>query len=98
MARCFIYNGPHKVKDCLERKKLLALMTIDDKGESDSKAPQRVNPFQLLNVVHGEIPVQKSQMHVHAIVNGVHVKAMMDSGATHNFVATIEVAKLGLKL
>lgn len=73
-------------------------MTIDDKGESDSKAPQRVNPFQLLNVIHGEIPAQKSQMHVHAIVNGVHVKTMMDNSATHNFVATREVAKLGLKL
>ena len=37
-------------------------------------------------------------MYVHAIVNGVQVKAIVDSGVTHNFVPTKEVAKLGLKL
>ena len=37
-------------------------------------------------------------MHVHAIVNGVQVKALVDSGATHNFVATREGTRLGLKL
>ncbi|RVW58098.1 Retrovirus-related Pol polyprotein from transposon 17.6 [Vitis vinifera] len=37
-------------------------------------------------------------MHVHAVVNGVQVKASVDSGATHNFVATKEATRLGLKL
>ena len=37
-------------------------------------------------------------MHVHAIVNGVQVKALVDSGATHNFVATKEATRLVLKL
>ena len=37
-------------------------------------------------------------MHVHAVVNGVQVKALVDSGATHNFVATREATRLGLKL
>ena len=63
-------------------------MTIDDKGEVDSETPHKVNPLQLLNVIHGETPIQKSLMHVHVIVNGVQVKAMVDSGTTHNFVAT----------
>ncbi|RVW49989.1 hypothetical protein CK203_082283 [Vitis vinifera] len=70
----------------------------DDKGKSDSETPSRVNPLQLLNVIHGETHVQKSLMHVHVIVNSVQVKATVDSGATHNFVDTREVAKLGLKL
>ena len=63
-------------------------MTIDDKGEADLETPHIVNPLQLLNVIHGETPIQKSLMHVHVIVNGVQVKAMVDSGTTHNFVAT----------
>ena len=46
-------------------------MTTDDKGESNSETPHRFNPLQLLNVIHGETPIQKSLMHVHAIVNGV---------------------------
>ena len=37
-------------------------------------------------------------MHVHAVVNGVQVKALVDSGATHNFVTTREATRLGLKL
>ena len=37
-------------------------------------------------------------MHVHAVVNGVQVKALVDGGATHNFVATKEATRLVLKL
>ncbi|RVW40269.1 hypothetical protein CK203_082804 [Vitis vinifera] len=80
------------------REKLSALVTAEDKGDSDPETPPRVNPLQLLNVIHGETPVQKSLMHIHAIVNGVKVKALVDSGATHNFVATKEAARLGLRL
>ncbi|RVW30894.1 Transposon Tf2-12 polyprotein [Vitis vinifera] len=98
MTGCFICNGPHRAKDCPKREKLSALVTADDKGDSDPNTPPRVNPLQLLNVIHGETPVQKSLMHIHAIVNGVQVKALVDSGATHNFVATKEAARLGLKL
>ncbi|RVW98465.1 Transposon Tf2-8 polyprotein [Vitis vinifera] len=95
---CFICNGPHRAKDCPKREKLSALVTAEDKGDSDPETPPRVNPLQLLNVIHGETPVQKSLMHIHAIVNGVKVKALVDSGATHNFVATKEAARLGLRL
>ena len=74
------------------------IMTINEKGESNLETLSRVDPLQLLNVIHGETPIQKSLMHVHVIVNGVQVKAMVDNGATHNFVVTREATKLGLKL
>ena len=73
-------------------------MTADDKEESDSETLPVVNPLQLLNVIHGETLVQKSLMHVHVVVNCVQVKTLVDSGATHNFVATKEANRLGLKL
>ncbi|RVW21233.1 hypothetical protein CK203_114573 [Vitis vinifera] len=73
MMGCFICNGPHRAKDCPKREKLSALVTAEDKGDSDPKTPPRVNPLQLLN-------------------------ALVDSGATHNFVATKEAARLGLRL
>ena len=98
MVGCFICNGPHRARNYFKREKLSALVTADDKGESDSKTLLRVNPLQFLNVIHGETLIQKSIMHVHAIVNGVQVKAMVDNCVTHNFVATRKVAKLGLKL
>ena len=37
-------------------------------------------------------------MHVQVLLNGIRVKAMVDSGATHNFVATSEASRLDLKL
>ena len=37
-------------------------------------------------------------MHVQVLVNEIRVKAMIDNGATHNFVATSEASRLGLKL
>ena len=98
MAGCFICNGPHRAKDYPKREKLSALVTTDDKGDFDSETAPRVNPLQLLNVINGETLVQKSLMHVHAVVNGVQVKALVDSGATHNFVATRDATRLGLKL
>ena len=63
MARC---HCPHKSKDYPKREKLLTLVTVDNKREFDSKIPLRVNPLQFLNVIHGETPVQKSLMHMHA--------------------------------
>ena len=98
MAGCFICNGPHKSRDYPKRDKLLNLMNVDNKREFDSEIPPRVNPVQFLNVIHGETLVQKSLMHMHAIVNGEQFKAMVDSSVTHNFVATKETTKLGLKL
>ena len=98
MAGCFICNGPHRARDCLKREKISALVTVNDKGESNLETLSRSNPLQLLNVIHGETLVQKSLMHVHAIVNGVQVKAMVDNGTTHNVVVTREATKLGLKL
>ena len=76
-----------------KREKLSTLVITDDKGDSDSETPPRVNLLQLLNVIHGETPVQKSLMHVHAVVNGVQVKAIVNSGVTHNFVATKKATK-----
>ena len=73
-------------------------MSANDKGDSDSETAPRVNPLQLLNVINGETPVQKSLMHVYVVVNGVQVKALVDNGVAHNFVATREATRLGLKL
>ena len=37
-------------------------------------------------------------MHVQVLINGIWVKAMVDSGAMHNFVATNQALRLDLKL
>ena len=95
---CFICNGPHRAKDCPKREKLSALVTADDKANTNSDSPSRVNPLQLLNAINGENQPQKTLMHVQVLLNGIRVKAMADNGATHNFVATSEASRLDLKL
>ena len=94
---CFIFNGPHRAKDCPKREKLNALVTANDKASTNSDSPSRVNPLQLLNVIGGETQQQKTLMPVQVSINEIRVKAIVDSGATHNFVATSEASRLGLK-
>ena len=95
---CFICNGPYRAKDFPKREKLSALVTADDKANTDSNSPSRVNPLQLLNVISGKNQLQKTLMHVQVLLNGIQVKAMVGSGSTHNFVATSEALRLDLKL
>ena len=95
---CFICNGPHQAKDCPKREKLSSLVIANDKASIDSASPSRVNPLQLFNAISGENQPQKTLMHVQVLINGIRVKAMVDNGATHNFVATSEASRLDLKL
>ena len=81
-----------------QEEKLSALVTADDKANTDSDSTSRVNPLQLLNAISGENQPHKTLMHVQVLLNGIRVKTMVDSGAMHNFVATSEALRLDLKL
>ncbi|KAG8391291.1 hypothetical protein BUALT_Bualt01G0172700 [Buddleja alternifolia] len=94
---CFICGGDHLMRDCPKRSKLNALMTEDDDSGKDV-APSRVNPLQLLSAIQGKSPNHKGLMYVKISVNGQVVMAMIDTGATHNFVAEREIQKLGLNV
>ena len=50
-AGCFIYNGPHRAKDCPKREKLNAMVAENGGGQSDEKVPSKMNPLQLLNAL-----------------------------------------------
>ena len=85
---CFICSGPHRFRDCPKRDRLSALIVkyAGDDGGVDEDTP-RVNPIQLLNMITTEQQVPlKGQMYVTARVNGKAVRAMLDTGATNNFV------------
>ena len=62
------------------------------------ESPSRVNTLQLLNEICGQTTAPKSLMFVETLVNCVRVKALVDSGTTHDFVAIRESARLGLNL
>ncbi|KAL0386157.1 UNVERIFIED_CONTAM: hypothetical protein Sradi_3010000 [Sesamum radiatum] len=91
---CYLCNGDHRMRDCPKRGKLNALIAEADDDEGGSS---RVNPLQLLGALQ-EKPPKQVLMYVRGQVNGKEVMAMLDTGATHNFVADQEIQKLGLTL
>ena len=55
-----------------------------------------MNPMWMLNVMHSEGPTKTTLMHVQVVVNGARVKIMVDSRATHIFMASRGASWLGL--
>ncbi|KAL0328234.1 UNVERIFIED_CONTAM: Transposon Ty3-G Gag-Pol polyprotein [Sesamum calycinum] len=83
------------MRDCPKRGTLNALVAEADDDEGGSP---RVNPLQLVSALQERSPTQKGLMYVRVHINGKAVMAMLDSGATYNFVANREIQKLGLTL
>ncbi|GAV79110.1 gag-asp_proteas domain-containing protein [Cephalotus follicularis] len=100
-SRCFLCDGPHRARDCPRKEKLNALVA-GDMGSSEpyGKGPTRVNPIQLLSTIR-EVAQAKpfpGLMYVKVVLNSVEIFAMIDTGASHNFVNERIVGKLGLKV
>ncbi|XP_065632783.1 uncharacterized protein LOC136068889 isoform X1 [Quercus suber] len=96
-ASSFICNGPHHARDYLKREKLNAMVAKDGSGQSDEEVPSRVNPLQLLNALCAG-GTSKGLSYVQVKMNENGAEGMLDSGATHNFVADWMVQRLGLKV
>lgn len=55
--------------------------------------------MQLVNAITAEkTAATKGLMYIRAIVNGKEISAMVDTGATHNFVTDRMVGQLGLQV
>ena len=93
---CYICDGSHQARDCPRKEKLNAILA--EEGENNgSKVPTRANPpFQLLNVNRAEA-THKGLMYIE-LTSWQKIVALVDSGATHNFISTRETARLKLKL
>ena len=83
---CFICNGPHRAREYPKREKLNVLVAKDDRGQSDEEVPSRVNSLQLLNALSVE-GTSKGLSYVQVEMNRNGAKVMLDTSATHNFVA-----------
>ena len=69
-----------------------------EEGEDNGvEVPIRANPLQLLNVIRAEV-THMGLMYVELLTGGQKIMALVDSGATHNFVSTKEASRLELKL
>ena len=96
--KCFLCDGPHWARECLKRKALSAMIERETMQEGDDT---HMGSMQLLNALKAKQakkpPQSKGLMYVEANVNGMSTKAMIDTGATHNFVSEEEARRLKLQ-
>ncbi|GKD56642.1 putative retrotransposon gag domain, aspartic peptidase domain protein [Tanacetum coccineum] len=94
---CFICDGPHRAQDWPKKASLNGMSAHEDEYTSDGGS---MGSIRILNAIKGktEVPkvVGKGLQYVEATINGVKVCALVDSGATHNFVADDEAKRLGI--
>jgi len=97
---CFLCGGPHWSRDCPKTKALNALTAnLEEQRSSDGKEDAQVGSLQLLNVIQStpKIPA-KGLLFVDATINGKDTRALIDTGASHNFISVEEAKRLGLKV
>ncbi|GMP84440.1 hypothetical protein CsSME_00037971 [Camellia sinensis var. sinensis] len=105
---CFLCNGPHLVRNC-PKKTLSAMKKKAAKGsdsESTSDREAQLGSIQLLGSVSKKNEkmqeprsIQKKDvLYAEVKVNGMTSHALVDTGATHNFVSIEEAKRLGLKM
>ena len=83
-TNCFLCDGPHWARDCPKRKTLNAMIE-----EKEQEGDAKVGSLQLLNALKAKPMPKTTQskglMYVEALVNGKATKALVDTGATHNY-------------
>ncbi|GJT21152.1 retrovirus-related pol polyprotein from transposon TNT 1-94 [Tanacetum coccineum] len=94
---CFICDGPHRARDCPKKASLNGMSAHEDEEASDGGS---MGSIRILNAIKAKMEeskvVRKGLQYVEATINGVKVCALVDSGATHNFVADDEAKRLGI--
>ncbi|GAV69863.1 gag-asp_proteas domain-containing protein [Cephalotus follicularis] len=94
---CFICEAPHSARDYPRRGALNAVMAQNENGvNANSEAPTRVAPLQLINALRTMPP--SGLLYVNMMVQGHQVSAMVDTGATHSFLAERMVNRLSLRV
>ncbi|GKB53560.1 putative retrotransposon gag domain, aspartic peptidase domain protein, partial [Tanacetum coccineum] len=84
-------------RDCPKKASLNGLSAHEDEEASDGRS---MGSIRILNAIKAKtnVPkvVGKGLQYVEATINGVKVRALIDSGATHKFMADDEAKRLGI--
>ncbi|KAE8681992.1 hypothetical protein F3Y22_tig00111277pilonHSYRG00011 [Hibiscus syriacus] len=95
-GECFLCKGPHPMSSC---PKLGSLSAIVDHQDTESQA--EMGSLQVLNALKAKslTPTPSNGlMYVEAVINEKLTRAMLDTGATHNFVSKDEAKPFGPKV
>ncbi|KAL2504007.1 Uncharacterized protein Adt_19628 [Abeliophyllum distichum] len=104
---CFLCGGPHRVKDCPQKQFVNALSqlisrTLGSKQHVSQASSHCEADYEededVIGVFSHRCNTISHQMMEKGKINGKSIKAMVDTGATHNYNASPEVECLGLVL
>lgn len=97
---CFLCKGPHKAMYWPQREKLSSLLQREEAMEEAVQEETTMGSLRLLDSIKGKVgvpkPERKGRMYLSAKVNGVDTKALLDTGASHNFLEIGEAKRLGI--
>uniref|UniRef100_A0A803LVV6 Uncharacterized protein n=1 Tax=Chenopodium quinoa TaxID=63459 RepID=A0A803LVV6_CHEQI len=106
---CYLCGGPHWARDCPGRQKLSAIIASGGESSGDDAQMGSLRLFSSVRatpkaeestkvVQVSTLPRPKgSLMFVDTLVNGRASEALVDCGASHNFITEKEAMKLGIK-
>ncbi|KAH7663392.1 Acid proteases protein [Dioscorea alata] len=94
--KCFFCNGPHRARECPTKAKLAALVEEREESPHESK----MGSLQLLSAIKAKMEApkmeKKGRLFLEAKIGGQLVKALVDTGASNNFLQHHEAKRLGI--
>lgn len=97
--KCFLCDGPHMARECPKRNKLSAL--TEERDEQGRQQENKMGSLQILNAIKAKVEVPKSEkkgrLYVLARVGEQDVRALVNTGATHNFLELNKAEQLGIR-
>ncbi|CAL1380625.1 unnamed protein product [Linum trigynum] len=95
---CFLCNGPHKVRDCPKKSKLAALEKQEGETKENAREDEgKIGSMRRLGAAKfGANEVSKGRFFVITQFEGGESKALVDTGATDNFLRVEEAERLGI--
>ncbi|KAF2298379.1 hypothetical protein GH714_023386 [Hevea brasiliensis] len=95
---CFLCDGPHRARECPKKSKLSALVEEREKAPFQPReATMGSLQLSALKVQEkGTVSVEKGRPFVQIQVGGQKLRALLDTGASHNFLTVEEAKRLGI--
>ncbi|KAF2321336.1 hypothetical protein GH714_040405 [Hevea brasiliensis] len=95
---CFLCDGPHKARECPKKSKLSAL--VEEREERPFQPREATMGSLQLSALKvqekGTVNVEKGRSFVQIQVGGQELRALLDTGASHNFLTMEEAKRLGI--
>ncbi|KAL4368415.1 hypothetical protein GQ457_05G001620 [Hibiscus cannabinus] len=98
--KCLICDGDHWVRECPQRQALSSLLAKHQESNDEDRCQEgaHLGSLQQLNGIQSNPKTEATGLlYVDVTVNGKATRAMLDTGASHNFVSIDEADRLGLK-